>query len=574
VSPSLRRPAGHDRARELAAARVDEPLAPDDAAWLEDHLATCVACRAVADGYEADRRLFAPLKTQSPVPPRDLWARTAAAIDAEAHATRRDAPAPSRGLRPASLVPVAGLAAVAVVAGTVLLSGGGVLTSPSGAPDATAMALQPGQVAVITRGPDGGVAFVTVPEVCPIAAETCDVAAPSFDAAPQAVFAKGTNVDAILSPDKDRVVLVQRDAKGTDGGFVVPVRTAAGQVPDPTPGSTAAAATDAPTEAPTEATEPPTPTDEPTPDASDAPESNEPSASTGTEPTEAPTDEPETPSPEPTEEPTPDATPSVEVTSGEDGAIEIASDVVVVGSIAAYNDDGTRFAFTARPADGSTGPDVYVWDTGDARARAVTSDHGSILAGWDGNDLLVSRVVDGSPWTVVVEPKHGEIREELGAAWLPTVSPDGASAAWWEGSVKLADDGVTWVPDKGRLVVGPWPGGIGAKDGLQVLDRGQVGDWEVQWDPSGRALAAWTTGPGAGRLGTLGLYELEAGTGRAGVDTPKFQDTDAFGGFSLDRSQLVYAAPDDNGERALWVVAWDGDDVGRVRLPGDATVIR
>ena len=121
---------------------------------------------------------------------------------------------------------------------------------------------------------------------------------------------------------------------------------------------------------PTESPEDPSPTPAPTEDSSD-----EPTAS----------DEPaETPSPEPTDEPTPDPTPEVEVTPTTDGAIEIASDVVVVGSVAAYNDDGSRFAFTARPADGSAGPDVYVWNPSDARARAVTDDHASGLRGLAG----------------------------------------------------------------------------------------------------------------------------------------------------------------------------------------------
>lgn len=581
MSPVFRRPDGHERARELAAIRVDEALGPDDAAWLDAHLAGCAACREVADGYDADRLLFTPLKAASPVPPRDLWARTAAAIDAESHAAHRVPAAPSRGLRPANLLPVAGLAVVAVVAGSVLLNGGtSIVPGPTG-PEATAMALQPGQVAVITRDPDGGLAFVTaaVPEVCPLPADGCDAAAPSFQADPLPEFARTANVDAILSPDGGRVVVVQRDAKGTDGVFVVPLRQRTGQLPgDPTAEPSTAASTATPTEAPTEPTEPPAsdtpaPSEEPTEPPTEEPTA---SASAGTaspepDPTDVPTDEPASPSPEPTEEPTPEPTPSVEVNPGDDGTIEIASDVVVVGNLAAYNADGTRFAFTARPADGSAGPDVYVWNTGDARAHAVTGDHGSIFAGWQARDLLVSRVVDGSPWTVVIEPRNGEVREELGSAWLPTVSPDGASAAWWDGSVKLADDGVTWVPDKGRLVVGPWPDGIGGKDELQVLERGQVGDWEVQWDPSGRVLAAWTTGPGDA-VGELGLYALQGG--RADVEAPRFRDERAFGGFSLDRSQLVYAAPEGEDNRAVWVVAWDGDTVGRVRLPGDATVIR
>ena len=53
----LRRRAGpaaitHDRARSLAATRVDWPLDPKDAAWLDAHLASCESCRSVAAAYE------------------------------------------------------------------------------------------------------------------------------------------------------------------------------------------------------------------------------------------------------------------------------------------------------------------------------------------------------------------------------------------------------------------------------------------------------------------------------------------------------------------------------------------
>jgi len=40
----------HDRARFRAAERLDGPIDADEAAWLDDHLATCGACRQ-ADAY-------------------------------------------------------------------------------------------------------------------------------------------------------------------------------------------------------------------------------------------------------------------------------------------------------------------------------------------------------------------------------------------------------------------------------------------------------------------------------------------------------------------------------------------
>jgi len=114
------------------------------------------------------------------------------------------------------------------------------------------------------------------------------------------------------------------------------------------------------------------------------------------------------------------------VTPAPDGTIEIAHDVILVGSVSGYSPNGTLFAFTARPADGTTGPDVYVWRTTEREARPVTSDHGSLFSAWIGERLLVSRVADGRPMTVKVDPATGEEQAVRAAPmWRPTVSADG-----------------------------------------------------------------------------------------------------------------------------------------------------
>ena len=80
-----------------AAERLDGPLGLAEATWLDEHLAGCPACAAIAAAYEADR-LAAPraCATTPPEPPRDLWARTAAAI--EQAAARPSAPRPDAAL--------------------------------------------------------------------------------------------------------------------------------------------------------------------------------------------------------------------------------------------------------------------------------------------------------------------------------------------------------------------------------------------------------------------------------------------------------------------------------------------
>src|SRR5450759_3545113 len=79
VSPSLGQQLAHDRARTLAAEVVDVELEPHDTEWLDGHLNACPDCRAIADEY---LEIHAELRSLvMPEPPRDLWARTAAALD-------------------------------------------------------------------------------------------------------------------------------------------------------------------------------------------------------------------------------------------------------------------------------------------------------------------------------------------------------------------------------------------------------------------------------------------------------------------------------------------------------------
>jgi hypothetical protein len=154
------------------------------------------------------------------------------------------------------------------------------------------------------------------------------------------------------------------------------------------------------------------------------------------------------------------------------------------------------------------------------------------------------------------------------------VAPDGASAAWWDGAVDLADDDLTWIPDKGRLILGDWPDARG--DG-QVLAKGSLRSWEVRWSADGTVIGVWTTTGDASKPGRLSLYPVDGTTGRARLDAPILDDVPAYAGFALEHGRLVYPGPGTDGARSLWVVAWkDGSVVGRVELEGEggATVIR
>src|SRR5207253_1835651 len=73
----------HVAARSDLSVRLDGVLDPGEARWLENHVADCTDCRALATAYEADRTALRGLREHQPLPPRDLWARTAAAIEQE-----------------------------------------------------------------------------------------------------------------------------------------------------------------------------------------------------------------------------------------------------------------------------------------------------------------------------------------------------------------------------------------------------------------------------------------------------------------------------------------------------------
>ncbi len=582
----------HAHARELAAWRMDEVLDAADAAWLSAHLDHCNACREVAAAYDVQRADLRALRVAQPEPPRDLWARTAAVMDAGG---RRSAPR-SRWAGSIPLAPIVGLVAVVMVVGAGLLNGS-VLLPPAGSPatggdaEATPIALAAGDLRVISRGQDGSVEILTrqLNEVCPIGADTCGL--PTTLGVTQSAQLGGTaNLDAIISPTQDRMVVVERGT-GPQSVYVLPVATLSPSArpssapptsaPTPTPTPSATPTRGGPGGPPSDATPTPTPGETATPSvASSSPTaiatpSVSPAASPSASPVAhpSPTDEPGQ-TDQPDASPSPSAgtssepatpTPSVAVSPRPDGAIEIARDVTVVGSAAGYSVDGSEFAFSARPADGSAGPDVYVWQSGQTTATAVTTDHESVFAGWLGDRILVSRVVDGLPVTATLDLGSGDEQVVGGnTMWRPTVARDGRVAAWWDGTVKLADDGYTWVPDTGSLILAPWP--AGGPD-AQVLATGPITDWEVRWDDSASVLGVWVTDQGSDSVGRLSLYNIDPTTGLADLTEPTLADAPAYAGFSLRAGRLAWAAPEAGGDTSVQVLAWQGKTIGRLRLP-------
>ncbi|MEA2547732.1 MAG: hypothetical protein QOE42_330 [Chloroflexota bacterium] len=592
-------PSSHVRARSDLSDRLDGALDPGEATWLGTHLGACPDCRGIADAYAAQRLELRALRDSSPPPPRDLWARTAAAIEAEARF--RDGHASSSGWRhPRSLLPPVVITAalvVAVVVGTLTSSqrfnnGGDTRSSEaialvpgpttagpaSVAPGATPFPA-PRKIAYVSRDPEGTYSIKTknVDRVCPSGATApCDDGSAttnhpvSLEENPSTVFG---------SVDNKRLIVVSDPSAANSGSVsVVPIPSDA-PASSPPASATASSATPSVT---------PSGTPIPTPARS---------------PSVAPA------SPKPTPTPSADAgspSPSVEVTPQPGGAIEIAHDVVLVGQSAAYSPTGDWFAFTARPVDGSVGPDIFVWKVGDRVANPVTTDHRSVFGSWSGEALVGSTVVQitkGSaaagpgfePMSYLLDPAT-DLRTDLpqtGQAWRPAVDPSGRLAVYWAGTVRAtATPG--FAPDAGRLVLGDWGTGDSAPSTGPIptslksdqstarhettIAAGRLEDWDARWDGSGTHLAVWIADPQNAAVGSLSLYAVDSFDGKIDLKKPLLDKERAVAGYSISDGQLIWAEPDGSGTATgsqIKLLAWTADGVGTVgAVTGPVIVIR
>ena len=179
----------HAHARTRLAERLDGPLGLTESTWLDEHLAACPSCTAIAAAFEDDRVALRALRDQLPEPPRDLWARTAAAIEAEASGGAGDAAGPARRSVPVGAM--SGIVVVAIAVGVTLLSGTilfyddtgngvkgddgielppgtSVAAVPTGV-EATPFAVDAGAVGWIDQGPNARRPTPSsVDEVCPV----------------------------------------------------------------------------------------------------------------------------------------------------------------------------------------------------------------------------------------------------------------------------------------------------------------------------------------------------------------------------------------------------------------------
>jgi hypothetical protein len=589
----------HDRARARAAERLDGPLDADEGVWLDEHLASCNDCSAVAAEYAAERLDLRALRDHMPAPPRDLWARTSAALERESR--HRSSRRRSSSLRPYALL--AGALVVAIAVGTLSSSQWfdgdstatpgpttniAVATTSPTAVAPTPLAVGPRDVAYIKAGGDGSYTITQgrIDEVCPSAAADCEstgIVESRKDIGPL------SSPESVFGTDRGPLIVL---SEGEQGSRLLVVA-----VPTEAP---------APTEQPSETPSAPPSTE---PGTSDTPPSGEPSTSAS-----------------PTATANPDATPSDQPSptpSETSEAIEIATNLQVIDSTAAYAPDGSAFAFTAQPADGSNGPDIYVWRVGETTAQAVTQDHRSVFGSWSGDDVVGSSVeasADGSaatPRAILVSRGEDAVAlTDAGLAWRPAVDPTGERAVYWAGTVAQNADGGFDTAD-GRLVIGRWgdiavpdpsgspdasasPGAAdasaspGAADasaspnapnasaqaearGETTIAEGPLTDWDVRWDETGTRLAVWVADADDPSTGKLSLYVVDPFDGSIGLENAPLKDERALAGFSLDDGRLAWAAPPESSdaESRVLVLAWTGDEFGQVEsAPGDVLLVR
>ena len=616
----------HERARVRAAERLDGPLGLAESTWLDEHLAGCAACAAVAAAYEADRLALRSLAASPAEPPRDLWARTAAAIERES-ATNRGARSSPSAPRRLPLGALSGIAVILVVGASAISTGvfsnGAPVIPSSSAPGRSAdIAGQPtgsafvravptpfavgaGEVQWVRTRSDGTFAYSTaaVNEVCPAGGQ--DGCATLEDSADKRLSLAARPETIIGSPTDQQAVVVSRDATGRQTIFVVALPPADDvtipPIPEPTATIPKVEPTDVPSATPTSNPTPtastavgatPSPTLGPTPSASIAPSVAPVTPTPTTEPSSTPTTDP-TPTADPSASPDPSASASPEPTVA--ASLAIASNIEVIGQSAAFSADGAQFAFTARPADGSRGPDVYVWRIGEVDARPITSDGRSTFGSWAGDMIVVSRPteversvdptfyptvgptppIDVTPTSVIINTMTG-LETPAGSIWRPVVDPTGMRAVAWVGAIQ-PDLFEAWRPAVGRLELRSWSTDQTVpQEAAQIVVDEPVADFDVRWDDSATWFAVWTSDVTDPTLGRLSLFHVDPLTGLLDQPPGAPVDAAALPGFSIGQGRLAWATPPGHGGEGsrVQIVAWTADGVGGIEsAPGEDLIV-
>ena len=573
----------HEQARALSLESIDTRLDPADAARLGDHLDACPECAAIDSEYRAVHHELHGLAI--PEVPRNLWARTSAALDmVESTPTGlslgRVREFVSTNVALLSTAVAAGLVIVLIASTVVLQSpgsaprpagtNGGIVAAGSGA--SSRESTPPGPLAVV-----GGTSYwisetAGVYEIkggngqCPAGQAGCSV---SGVGQTLGSVQSGTPVSAVIAPDASRAA-VWTDTKIA----VVPLADKPATVPldlltpRPTSGATAT----------------PTATQEP---------AGTPASDQSLLPTSAPVSSPAA---------APTATETALATST---PVAILSGYEIVGLDPEFSADGLTLAFAARPKDHGTGPDVFVWHVGQAQAHAVTFRHADQMAGWFGDQILISEFGASASSgraagyaSYVFDPKAGTAQKIDRPMLLPSVDPTGRFLVYWAGTVELDHSSGIWNAAAGDLYFESWSnlsltptslapeaspadsptpiatavdGGVGPSEApsdaasavpaastgqqnqppdsaAQVLGatdkRGTVRDWIVRWDASGRHAAIWVAESAGADVGRMSLFSIDRDAGTADGDQPLPASERVTNGLGFDDGHLVYKSVD------------------------------
>jgi hypothetical protein len=584
----------HAKARALASESIDETLSPEDAAWLGAHLARCEECSAVATEYRSIHDELRGLA--APEPPRDLWARTAAgldAVDAARSRSGRARTAPARGAGAWSLftgprlalarAAAAGL--TAAVASLALLTGGfgGFGGGPAASGSAPASGA-PGElppVAVVGGNsywvaPSGGVYQITSSSAeCSDPGKPCAVSndggtvmtSVTSKSAVSVAVAPDAGQAAVWTADKVVILPLGSNAPKTVSIDLLTPRPTVAPSPSPTPTPTLTPEPSGSPEATPESTETPVVTPSPTP---------------------SPTKGPEV-APEP---------------------VAILDGYRVVGRAPEFSPDGEWVAFSARPAAAAAGADVFVWRSGWEQAVQVTDTHAGLFAGWFGGRILISDFVstpaaepsadltsddtptpDASPTPEVTPGPPGPplavsylydpvsdlasmIRRSM---MLPSVDPTGRYIVYWSGTVVFNSSTGLWEAGKGDLYFDAWSNfrlaaiESGLPSAASLVDQGAVRGqilpvgtgpgtvqrWVVRWDALGGNVAVWVGDPGTADAGQVTLFRVDVSAGR--LDTANaLLSAAARSNVAFDDSGFVYTSPSGTDKDQTYIVPVPG----------------
>jgi hypothetical protein len=585
IDPAALRAAeqAHEKARMLASEAIDVELTPADATWLAEHQGGCEECARVADEYRALHDELRALPR--PEPPRDLWPRTSAALDRVDRARTRGhafgwrlSLSGNRSLLGSAVA----VGITVVVVGLSLLSQGPIVNqgqSPSATGQIAAVSPSSGSVAQAPLAVMDGTSYWVAPEnggyqirggsaTCTGMAESCAVT--SSNGTVLGSIASKSAVSVVIAPDASQAAVWTSDKI-----VILPLAQSAPQT----------VSIDLLTPRPTAASpSPAVATNLPTPGASSAVEPSATPATPGASSAVEPSATPATPA-GPAETQAAAASQSASPVNSISRPTAILDGYQIVGRAPEFSADGLWVAFSARPADLSSGSDVYVWRAGWDRAVAVTTSHADLFAGWFGAQILISEFSTVQPGTdgtavptaqpgssgapasdvpatagpgagsgadvvaisYVYDPLTGSASRIDRPMLLPVADPTGRYLVYWSGTLQFNQSTGLWGPGEGDLYFDAW-------SDIQLVPT-QMGGGAVPTPTPGPSVSP--TEPGQGSPSPIDTASPAAATdGGQSPDVAGSGGPPTAGPGAAGLPQLLPVTPTPDTVES-WVVQWD-----------------